>query len=662
MGKAKGVESTEADRPEESPFPFFMQKRCVMTDEEALKASPEAVFRFAMSKDGMKLGVNRYFPPNGGQGPSVALLKAQVADCGVRLPVDEEAARRIVEAVKTGGEFRGITLVRGIPPREPSEAALTSLGDLEYPVFPEDRFLRFRPAAEAADGKTIDGRVIPAKGAFTPKPVKVEMGENVAWDSAQQAYYSQVWGMARIRDNVVSVDPLAHITPDEVEVVGTIFHKDFLGNPITPERIEKELRDMGVLIPVDLQALAAKLRQAADMNMPLPNQVLVRGAHPVPGRDGWLESLVATREETGTEDASGRLDFRDRGVYPMVHTGQIIGRLHQPTPGEGGIDIHGKSIPARAGKALKISLGENVLLQNDGVTYSSKAEGVAVMERNTLSVTQCLVVQGNVDLNSGNVKVEHGSIKVLGSIQAGFSVSAPQHVLVEGSIESAAVYAGGLVEVKGGILMPDGGEIISDGRVIANYAVGARIRAGHDVIIANEIQNSVIRTDGMLVALSGKGTVQGGVILARRGIEVNELGSELGVATTVGVIVEEAEDEKLREERSRVVKAIKKIEASLGTEPPETLLARTPEAKRPALIEVIKHRKALVRRREALSGKIHRLQQRHQEEMQGVTIKVKKFVHPGTMISFGKTRKKVEKRLEASTFYWDPEKRDVLAR
>ncbi|WP_071547042.1 DUF342 domain-containing protein [Pseudodesulfovibrio hydrargyri] len=633
-----------------------------MADEESLKTCPEAVFRFSMSEDGMKLGVNRYFPPNGGKGPSVALLKAQVAACGVRLPVDEDAAKRIVEAVTTGAEFRGITLVRGIPPREPREATLAPLGDLEFPVFPGDRFLRFRPAAKAADGESIDGRPVPPSTTFTPKPVKVELGENVAWDSSEEAYYSQVWGLARIRDDVVSVDPVARITPDEVEVVGTLFHKDFRGKPITPERIEKELRDMGVLIPVDLQGLAAKLRQAADMNMSLPNQVLVKGTHPVPGRDGWLESLVATREETGTEDAAGRLDFRDRGVYPMVNTGQIIGRLHPPTPGEGGIDIHGKTIPPHAGRELKITLGENVLLQTDGVTYSSKAQGVAVMERNTLSVTQCLVIQGNVDLNSGNVKVEHGSVKVLGSIQAGFSVSAPTHILVEGSIESAAVYAGGLVEVKGGILMPDGGEILSDGRVIANYAVGARIRAKHDVVIANEIQNSVIRTGGRLIALSGKGTVQGGVILARRGIEVNELGSELGVATTVGIIVEEAEDEKLREERGRVVQAIKKIEATLGTEPPEVLLARTPEAKRPALFEVVKHREALIQRREALSAKIHRLLLRHQEEMQGVTIQVKKFVHPGTMITFGKTRKKVEKRLEASTFYWDPEKRDVLCR
>ncbi|WP_272701043.1 DUF342 domain-containing protein [Desulfovibrio sp. Fe33] len=633
-----------------------------MQDEEALKNSPDAQFRFCMSEDGMKLGVNRYFPPNGGKEPSVALLKAQVAACGVRLPVDEEAAGRIVAAVLAGDEFRGIPLVRGIPPREPREAVLSALGDLQFPVFPEDRFLRFRPAATAAVGESIDGRAIRPTGSFTPKAVKVEAGEHVDWDPSAGAYYSRVWGVAKIRDGVVSVTPCAHITDDEVEVVGTIHHKDFRGEPITVERIEKELRDMGVLIPVDLEALAAKLGQAGDMNMALPNQVLVKGAHPVPGRDGWLESMVATRDETGTEDASGRLDFRDRGTYPMVVTGQIIGRLHPPTAGEGGIDIYGKTIPASAGRELKIVLGENVLLQNDGTTYASKAQGVAVLERNTLSVTECLVVHGNVDLNSGNVKVEHGSIKVLGSIQAGFSVSAPKHVLVEGSIESSTVYAGGLVEVKGGILMPDGGEIVSDGRVVANFAINARIRAGHDVVIANEIQNSSIHTDGRLIALSGKGTVQGGEVLARKGIEINELGSELGVATLVGIVVEDCEDDALREERIRVAQSIKKIDATLGTEPPETLLARTPEARRPALVEVIRHREALVKRRDALSDKINRTTVRLQQELAGLTIQVKKIVQPGAVIGFCSVRKKVEKRLEATVFYWDAEKRDILGR
>ena len=421
------------------------------------------------------------------------------------------------------------------------------------------------------------------------------------WDPVSEAYTSRVWGMARLKDGVITVDPIPHISDDAVQITGNMHHQDFKGKPITPARIDKELRDLGVTIDIDLDLLEAKLKQAAALGITLLDQPLVKGIHPVPGRDGWLEYLVSTREDAGIEDAAGRLDFRNRGTYPMAKPGQIIGRLHHPTAGEGGIDIYGKTIPAHAGNVLHVHAGENVTVQEDGVTFMSNAQGVVVMEKGTLSVTECLVIPGNVDLASGNVTVEHGSIKIRGSIQAGFSVSAPEHVIVEGSIESATVYAGGLLEVSGGILMPDGGMIVCDGQVVANFATNAKIKAGGDVHIANEIQNSSIQAEGRLFATSGKGIIQGGTICTRKGMEVNEIGSELGVNTTVCVHIESGEDEELRQERVKVSQAIKKIDSALGTDTPEVILSRIPAEKRPAVKEVLRHRKTLVNRRKTLS-------------------------------------------------------------
>lgn len=630
-----------------------------MADEKALKESPDARFRFALSEDGMKLGVNRYFPPNGGKNPSVELLRKQVAEAGVQLPIDNDAAQRVITAITQGNEFKGIALVHGIPAAEPMDATLMGLGDLEFPVFPGDRFIRFRQAQQAENGQTIDGRILTPKGSFTPEDISVETGENVEWDPITESYVAQIWGMARVRDNIVSVDPIAQISDDAVVVTGNLHYQDFKGVPITPARIDKEMRDLGVVIDLDLDLLEAKLAQSKDLGMPLQNQVIVKGGHPVPGRDGWLEYLVTTRETAGTEDESGRLDFRNRGTYPMVSPGQVIGRLHLPTAGEGGIDIYGKTIPAHEGKALHVHLGENVILQDDKVTFESKAKGVVVMEKGTLSVTECLIIPGNVDLNSGNVKVEHGSVKVLGSIQAGFSVSAPLHVIVEDSIESATVYAGGQVEVKGGILMPDGGQIVCDGDVIAGYLTNANIKAGGDVHVANEILNSTIQAEGRLFATSGKGVVNGGTILTRKGHEINEVGSELGVATVIGVYMEYQEDDELLLERNKIVQAIKKIDEALGSEPPKAILSRTPKEKRQAVAEVLKHRATLAQRRKTINERITELVLAHQQEMDGIDIQIKRLAYPGTTIQFGKKAKQIAKRMEASTFYFSLKDRDI---
>lgn len=620
----------------------------------------DALFRFAMSEDGMKLGISRYLPPNGGEGPSVELLMRQVAAAGVRLPVDEDAARQVVDALNSTGEVKRIPLVKGIPVQEPADASLVALGDLDWPVFPGDHFARKNPPARATQGETIDGRIIKPKKNFEPKDVSITVGENVELDSLTGDFVSKVWGVARYKGGVISVDPIPHISEDAIQVTGTLYHKDFKGRAITPNHIEKELRDLGVVLDVDSEGLDKQLKRASLAGVPLPDQILVEGSHPVPGQDGWFEYLVSSREDTGIEDDSGRLDFRNRGAYPMVTPGNVIGRLHAPTAGEGGIDIYGKTVPAHAGRELRVHVGPGVETDEAKVVFKAKAEGVVSMEKNTLSVTDCLLISGDVDLSTGNVHVEKGSVKILGSVQAGAEVSAPKHVIVGGSVESASVTAGGGIEVKGGILMPDGGEIRSDGDVTVGYTTNARIIAGGNVIIANDITNTYIRADGMLIATRGKGHIQGGDIVTKRGMEVNEIGSELGVETRVAVDVENEKDEALRRERKKVKEAIVKIDGALGSDPPEVILARAPKEKRPAIVEVLKHRNALIRKRKQISEQIEQQMLAHQQELEGVQIKVKRFIHPGAVIKFGGKTLRVSRRTEASTIYWSERARGVV--
>lgn len=633
-----------------------------MADETNTPDTPDARFRFSLSEDGMKLGVNRYFPPSGGEEPSLDLLKRQVAEAGVSLPVDEDAARQILESIRENGEIKRIPLVRGTPAQEPRDGSLMALGDLDFPVFPGDRFARLRKAQHARDGKTIDGNILRPKGNFKPEVVEIAMGENVEYDALDDAYVSQVWGVVRFKEGVLSISPIPRISEDAITVTGTLYAKDFRGKPITPARLEKELRDLGVAVDIDSDELDRKLRKAREAGKPLFKQVLVAGSHPVPGHDGWLEYLVSTRELTGTENENGRLDFRDRGAYPMVDPGQTIGRLHPPTPGEGGIDIYGKTIPAHGGRELFLHTGENVVSLEDKVTFQSKAKGIVVMERNVLSVTECLLIHGNVDLGSGNVHVEHGSVKILGSIQAGFSVSAPKHIIVVGSVESSTVTAGGNIEVSGGILMPDGGKISAKGDVVANYATNAIIRADGNVTIANDITNSRIRAGEMFIATQGKGTVLGGEVLAGQGMEINEVGSEIGVTTVVGILIEHEEDAELHKERQKIEQAIRKIDEALGSDSPEVILERTEPGKFKAVAELLKHHKTLRKRRKRISQDLSQLALTRQQELAGIKIRVKRFLYPGATVKFGTRTRSFKTRTEASNIYWDRESRSIVIR
>ncbi|QGY40053.1 DUF342 domain-containing protein [Pseudodesulfovibrio cashew] len=631
-----------------------------MAKNNATKQPRDAQFRFAMSEDGMKLGVSRYFPPNGGEGPSVELLKRQLADAGVLLPVDEVAARQVVEGILDQGEIKRLALVNGIPAQEPRDGCLMALGDLEFPVFPGDRFARKREPLQAKPGETIDGRLIKPREDFEPADLKLTMGDNVEFDALSSSYVSQVWGMVRLKDGIISVDLIPVISEDAITVSGTVHHRDFKGRAVTVAQIEKELRDLGVVIDIDTDRLDALLKKAAALGKPVPDEVLASGAYPVPGKDGWFEFLVSSRETAGIEDEAGRLDFRNRGTYPMVNLGQVIGRLHAPTAGEGGIDIYGKTIPAHAGRELHVHKGQGVQVLDDKVTYTASAEGVVSMEKGTLSVTDCLIISGDVDISTGNVEVERGSVKILGSVQAGAVVSAPKHVIVAGSVESATVTAGGDVVVSGGILMPEGGTVRAENDVLAGYATNARIIAGRDVEIANDTTNSRIQAEGRFLGTKGKGHVQGGEIITSKGMEINEVGSELGVDTRITVRIDHADDSALREERQKIKVAISRIDEAIGTDPVEAILSRTPAEKRPAVAEVIKHRNALIRRRKDIADRITRLMLERQEELAGVKVKVKRLLHPGTMIRFGGKSFNITKRTEASTIYWSERDRDIV--
>lgn len=631
-----------------------------MADQTASQKNKDALFRFAMSEDGMKLGISRYFPPNGGEGPSVDLLVRQIASAGIRLPVDEEAAEQVINTLRETGEVKRIPLVRGVPMLEPADATMVALGDLDWPVFPGDRFARKTPPVHAQAGETIDGRTVKPQKHFEPDDIEIAIGENVEQDALTGDFISQVWGMARYVDGTVSVDPIPRISEDEIAVTGVVHHKDFKGKAISPTQLEKEMRDLGVVIDIDVEELDQTLKRASIAGTPLFDQVIVKGAHPVPGRDGWFEFLVSSREETGTEDDAGRLDFRNRGTYPMVTPGQVIGRLHAPTAGEGGIDIYGKTIPAHAGKELFIHMGEGVEADEEKVTYKAKTDGVVSMDRNTLSVTDCLVISGDVDLSTGNVHVERGSVKIMGSVQSGAEVSAPKNVIVMGSVESASITAGKNIDVNGGILMPQGGMIKAEGDVTAGYTANARIEAGRDVHVANDVTNSHIHAEGSFFAVEGKGHVQGGEIVASKGMEIKEIGSELGVETKVNVRVDHSGDEELRQQRKKVKDAIAKIDETIGSDPIEMIVARTPEAKRPAIIEVVKHRNKLIRRRKQLSEQINQKMLERQRELEGVKIKVRRFLYPGAVVKFGAKTFRVAKRTEASTIYWSERARDIV--
>lgn len=629
-------------------------------DPQPQSESNDARFRFCLSEDGMKLGVSRYFPPSeNGDQPSVELIKRQVAEAGVQLPVDEGAAKKIITNIKLGKEYTGITLVHGIEVQEPEDAKLKRIGKHDFPVFPGDRFAIKYPAKLPRQGQSINGKITKPQSNKKPSDIKVQAGENCDFDPESGYFTATVYGMPRIRDNEVRVDKLLRVDKYNITITSTVFHQNYKAKPITVAAIEKQLLDMGVAIDIRLEDIDKALRKASVSEEPQKDVVLVSGKHPVHGKDGWLELLVSTREDKGTEDDSGRIDFKNRGTFPSVEPEQVVARLHPPTKGESGIDIFGKTVPPNEGHELVIHEGENIELFEDGITFKALEQGILINERNTLSVSDCLVIPGNVDMNTGNIKLDKGSVKINGNVLAGFSVEAPKHVLVEGSIESAEVRAGGSIEVKGGILMPEGGHVEAKGDLSASYMNNAQVVVHGTLTFKNEITNSRIQVLGEIRAEKGKGIIQGGVVSVSRGMEVNELGSELGVQTTVSINMSTDDDTEAMEERKRLANELSKIDNALGDGSPQEILERMRPGKREAVIKIIKHRVNVAKRLKNVTQELVKKADIRKKELANVKIKVTKAIHPGVMIKMGGRSAVIKRPMDRSSIYWHPEDQKI---
>ncbi|MFW5837383.1 MAG: flagellar assembly protein A, partial [Desulfovibrionaceae bacterium] len=631
-------------------------------DPAAGSAESDARVWVSITSDGLEARIKDYQPPQGeGRPLAVADLEEALRKAGVVAKPDAEQLKRVADRLAESSEGApDLVLARGRPPEEPMDATVEPIGDVSNPVVQGAQFARRIPPRPGMPGRGVDGREIPPKSTGKPKDLDLVSEANCRLDERQNVIVSDIYGKPHILDGKVWVEPLLTISGDQIEVLADIHPVDHEGRPIEAEAIHSELARMHVTVPAQKNTISSALNRAQKGNKPQLGILAAKGVRPENGKDGWLEILVKGRVDKASMRDDGRVDHRDKGVYPSVEAGVDIARLHPPSMGLPGADVFGKPIPAKRGQAIKVAAGENVEILEDGKLFRSKDAGIVVHRGGTISVTECLEIRGDVDYSTGNLTVDRGSIKVSGSLLAGFSITAPEHVMIGEVVESARITAGKDVDVRGGIIMPDGGLVKAGGRVACQFANNANVEAGGDVVIAHNISNCHIQSRGRVLNSKGKGIIQGGLIVCGQGLDTNETGSELGVTTTIMVSVIGDESRELLAERKSMVEQVEKINSAVGAEDPKTCLLRTPENKRKAVAELLKVRIGAQQRIKEIDKTMAEREQQHLKQLGSVRIQVRRVAWPGTIIKIGGRTHKVKTETKACRFYWEKETQEIV--
>ncbi|GHU70292.1 polymerase [Spirochaetia bacterium] len=276
------------------------------------------------------------------------------------------------------------------------------------------------------------------------------------------------------------------------------------------------------------------LREFADQPAYRKPVLAAEGLKAVDGRDAYIQynfETDATKVKI-REGSNGKVDFKGLNIIQNVVENQPLAKKIAPEIGAMGKTVTGKSLPAKSGKDIAMPLGKNVHTADDGETILSDINGQVVVVADKINVEPVYVVQGNVDLKTGNI-IFLGTVVVKGNVETGFSVKAAGNIEISGTVERAELDAEGDIIVHQGITGKGNGIIRSGKSLWAKFIENSTVEAGDMVVVSDGIINAQVDAGKRIICDGKRAHVVGGRLRALEEINVKSLGSPTSGTETI---------------------------------------------------------------------------------------------------------------------------------
>jgi len=236
-------------------------------------------------------------------------------------------------------------------------------------------------------------------------------------------------------------------------------------------------------------------------------------------------------------------------------------------------------------------------------------------------------------------------VAVGGSVLAGFAIVAGGDLGVAGSIEAALASADGSIKIGEGIKGARKGTVRAKGTIEAGFAEQAMLLAVEGITLKNSALLCNLKTNGKLTLQGDKGHLVGGVCRARKGIEVQNLGSETGSRTEVSFgqdyLIKDAIEAEERE-----IERVKLLVLQADREMQDT------EGRHGDLAEVRQRKLKLVKLLEKRGLRLFELREKFEEHFPG-EIAVRGTVFPGTVLESHARTLEIKAKKTRVAFYFD---------
>jgi len=414
-----------------------------------------------------------------------------------------------------------------------------------------------------------------------------------------------------------------------------------------PELLEEEV----------IYDICLELRQ----NRGCESRRVAKGREPEAGRDGKLVWLVR-RFCPGKSSSEERefADFFTLGLFENIEAGREIARIYRPSAGQDGLDVQGKRIPAKPGKAFNARCDKSVELRSDPAheNYTSVVAanaGYVHDEGEKFSVRDTLHISGNLDWNMGHIDFV-GHVKVAGDIQKGFHIKARGNIDILGSALGENVLSSQRsISIKGFHHGFERSSVAAQGDYSVGIAHGVSADVGGNIIVGKEARDCLFRAG--LGILASSAAVVGGSAWCVKGFEAKVLGNEAGVTTVIELRNELEVTKEYRVLADMIRKhetAIAALELHIG--PYLKNRQRVPLLKNPFRAKM----SGLIEKYDAVAQSLDKLreQERSMRESRPVQedarVNVVGEAFPGVELAAGETRYTLQERVAGPVSYRKP--------
>jgi len=262
---------------------------------------------------------------------------------------------------------------------------------------------------------------------------------------------------------------------------------------------------------------------------------VAEGIRPINGRDAYIEYNfeVDQTKIRLKEGSNGRVNFKDLNIVQNVVQNQLLAKKMPPEQGVDGKTVTGKVLPSKAGSDIPLPLGTNVHAGgDDGDCILADMNGQVILANGKINVEPVYVVEGDVNLKTGNV-VFLGTVIINGNVEDSFSVKASGNIEVKGTVGKAELDAEGDIIIYQGVNGRGGGRIRAGRSLWSRFIENANVESGNMVVVTDGIINSNIDAIKSIVCQGKRANIMGGRLRAGEEINAKVLGNSTSGTDTV---------------------------------------------------------------------------------------------------------------------------------